>query len=352
MMTENNNVLSQQSENEAGEIESSVKPPNSSTLLPVQARESGILQSGIIFVVFLLIFLFSINGVLEKTVGNVIMVEKVSEQNQQFLKRSLLSAVGHFAVLSLAKGGVSVISDMDIDIGFMGTGASFPVGKIFSGISETLDAIWRFFGYSMASITVQMAILKFFKLVSFKILVPIGALLIAVSAIGFQVLRKSGTALIIIGFILYALMPYTVYVGKFLFEESNMESSIALSEDLGVLKEKVTDIDIVSKKNLSLSGIKGTFEDISTSLSQSVDVVLSATVKYFSNLVIMFIITPLFFYGVIYISIKKTLAYAGMEGVSERVDTGISGTWGKMWKKKDQTAFKKIPSGSADGKKG
>ena len=350
-MTENNNAFSQQPENETGKIESSVKPPNFSTLLPVQARESGILQSGIIFVVFLLIFLFSINGVLEKTVGNVIMVEKVSEQNQQFLKRSLLSAVGHFAVLSLAKGGVSVISDMDIDIGFMGTGASFPIGKIFSGISETLDAIWRFFGYSMASITAQMAILKFFKLVSFKILVPIGALLIAVSAIGFRVLRKPGTALIIVGFILYALMPYTVYVGKFLFEESNMESSIALSEDLGVLKEKVTDIDIVSKKNLSLSGIKGTFEDISTSLSQSVDVVLSATVKYFSNLVIMFIITPLFFYGVIYISIKKTLAYVGMEDVSERVDTGIASTWGKMWKKKDQATAKKISSGSPDGKK-
>ena len=136
-------------------------------------------------------------------------------------------------------------------------------------------------------------------------------------------------------------MPYTVYVGKFLFEESNMESSIVLSEDLGVLKEKVSDIDIVSKKNLSPSGIKNTLEDISASLSQSVDVVLSTTVKYFSNLIIMFLITPLFFYGVIYITTKKILSYVGMEHASERLDKGIVGTWGKMWRKKEPPELEK-----------
>jgi len=335
-VVENNNDLTQTSEKEAGKIESSGMQSRVSSLLPSKARESPIFLNGLTFVVFILIFLFSISGLLEKTIGNIILVERVSEQNHQFLKTSLGSAVGHFAVLSLAKGGVSVLSNMEIEIGFMGTGASIPFGKLFSGISETLDALWRFFGYSMASITAQMAILKFFKLVSFKILVPVGALLIALSAIGFGVLRKFGVALIIVGFILYVLMPYTVYVGKVLFEESNMESSVVLSEDLGVLKEKVSDIDIVSKKNLSRSGIRGTFEDIGSSLSESVDVVLSATVKYFSNLLIMFIITPLFFYGVIYISTKKILGYVGMEETSERLDKGIVGTWGKMWKKKTQ----------------
>ena len=325
-MTEDKDALAQQSENEAGK------------------KKSRFFKNGLILIIFSLIFLFSITGVLEKVVGNVIMVEKISEQNQQFLKRSLGSAVGHFAVLSLTKGGVSVLSNMDIDIGFMGTGASIPLGKFLSGISETLDTIWRFFGYSMASITAQMALLKFFKLVSFKIFVSIGALLIAVSVIGFLVLRKFGIALIIIGFILYVLTPYTVYVGKFLFEESNMESSISLSEDMGVLKEKVSDIDIVSRKNLSFSGIKGTFEDISSSLSKSVDVVLTATVKYFSNLIIMFIITPIFFYGVIYISTKKVLAYVEMEHTSKSFDSGIVGNWGKMWKKKDQSAAQKKPS--------
>lgn len=347
-MSENNNVSTQQSESKAGKTESSSMLSRFFSIIPVQARESTIFQNGLIFVVFLLIFLLSITGVLEKTVGNIIMVERISEQNQEFLKNALESAIGHFTVLTLAKGGVSVISNIDVDAKPVGMGVGIPIGKVFSGLSETLDAIWRFFGYSMASITAQMAILKFFKLVSFKILVPIGALFIAVSALGFRVLRKFGTALIIVGFILYALMPYTVYVGKFLFEESHMESSIVLSEDLGVLKEKVSDIDILSKKNLSPSGIKETFEDIRTSWSQSVDVALSATVKYFSNLIIMFIITPLFFYGVIYISTKKVLAYVGMEHVSERLDTGIIGSWGKMWKKKDQPTVQKKPSGPAD----
>jgi len=320
------------------ETETGVKKPGlpqsrfSSSLKSIQAKKGTALHSGILFTVFILIFLLSISGIMEKVVGNIIMVERVSAQNQVFLKDSLASALGNFATLSLAKGGVSVLTNMDVDIGFMGTGASLPVGKLFSGISETLDAIWRFFGYSMASITAQMAILKFFKLVTFKILIPVGALFIALSAIGFQALRRFGAALIIVGFILYVLMPYTIYVGKFLFEQSNMESSIVLSEDIGVLKEKIRDIDIVSKKNLSLSGVRETFVNISATLSQSVEVVLSATVKYFSNMIIMFIITPLFFYGVIYISTKKILAYVGMEQVSERLDTGIISTWGKIWK--------------------
>jgi hypothetical protein len=299
----------------------------------VQSGGSGILKSGLIFLIFFLIFILSITGVLEKPVGKIILVEKVSEENQEFLKSSLASAVGHFTALTMAKGGLSVISNMDLDVKPVGAGVGIPIGKAFSGLSETLDAIWRFFGYSMVSITAQMAILSFFKLVSFKILVPIGALLVAASALGFLAIRRFGVALIIVGVILYALMPYTVYVGKFLFEESNMESSIVLSEDIGVLKERVSDIDIVSKKNLSPSGVRDTFADIGASLSQSIDVVLSATVKYFSNLIIMFVLTPLFFYGVIYVGTKKILTYVGMDHASERMDNAIIGTWSKMWKK-------------------
>lgn len=350
-MTEKNNVINEKSENAVEKAKTPATLSHFSSKPPDQMRKSTILRNGIVFVVFLLIFFLCINGVMEKVVGNLIMVEEVSEQNHQFLKRSLLSATGHFAVLSLAKGGVSMISNTNADIGLFGTGASIPIGEMISPVSDTLDAIWRFFGYSMAAVTAQMAILKFFKLISFKILVSTGALLIALSAIGFRMLKRFGTALIIIGFILYALMPYTVYSGKILFEESNMESSIALSEDLGVFKERIADIDIISKKNLTLSGAKETFADISLSLSQSVEVVLSATVKYFSNMIIMFIITPIFFYGLIYISSKKVLAYVEMEHISETIDTGIIGTWGKMWKKKDYTPAKKIKSDSTKQEK-
>ena len=127
-----------------------------------------------------------------------------------------------------------------------------------------------------------------------------------------------------------------------------MESSIVLSEDLGVLQEKVSDIDILSKKNLTPSGIKDTLGDISASLSQSVDVVLSATVKYFSNIIIMFIITPLFFYGVLYVSTKKILACVGMDQASERLDYSIMGAWGNMWRKKKQPSAHERTARPAD----
>lgn len=340
--------LREPSQHSGGKPESPSASPGFASLLTDRAQNYGLLRNGIIFVVFLAVFFLSITGAGEKIVGKLIMVERVSQENQKFLKSSLGSAVGHFAVLSLAKGGMEVLSNIQADAKPVGVGVGVPIGKIFSGLSETLDAIWRFFGYSIASITAQMAILKFFKLVSFKILIPIGALLIAVSAIGFLVLRKFGVALIIVGFILYVLMPYTIYVGKFLFEEGNMESSIVLSEDLGVLQEKVSDIDILSKKNLTPSGIKDTLGDISASLSQSVDVVLSAVVKYFSNIIIMFIITPLFFYGVLYVSTKKILAYVGMDQASERLDSSIMGAWGNMWKTKKQPSAHKRTARRAD----
>ena len=196
-----------------GKPESHLESSGFASLLTHRAQNYGLLRNGIILVVFFAVFFLSITGAAEKIVGKLIMVERVSQENQKFLKSSLGSAVGHFTLLSLAKGGVEVLSNIQADAKPVGVGVGVPIGKIFSGLSETLDAIWRFFGYSIASITAQMAILKFFKLVSFKILIPIGALLIAVSAIGFIVLRKFGVALMIVGFILYLLMPYTLCSG-------------------------------------------------------------------------------------------------------------------------------------------
>jgi len=51
-MTENKDLLTQQSENEAGKRESSNMLSRFSSIIPVQARKSKILQNGLIFVVF------------------------------------------------------------------------------------------------------------------------------------------------------------------------------------------------------------------------------------------------------------------------------------------------------------
>jgi len=212
---------------------------------------------------------------------------------------------------------------MDLEISPMGVGGVIPVGKLLEPTVDSVDALWKFFGYSMLSIITQMTLLKFLKMLSVKVLVSLGSILVVVSIFSFPQLRKFGYAFVLVGFILYVLTPYTVFSGKVLFEESNIVASATLSEDIGVLKEKISDIDIFSKENLSITGAKATFMEMLSAMSNAFDIVLNGAIKYFSNLIIMFIIVPLFFYGLIYLTIKRILSYLEMNDFSQQMDSSI-----------------------------
>jgi len=65
-------------------------------------------------------------------------------------------------------------------------------------------------------------------------------------------------------------------------------------------------------------------------LSEGLDGVIHSLVRYCTNLVIMFVITPLFFYGLIYLLMKKSLDYIGMGSISIKVDEGLLRVLKKM----------------------
>jgi hypothetical protein len=260
----------------------------------------------------LVLFLLSMNGVIENSIGKVLRIERVSESSQEFLEKSLITAMGHFAGLSTIKSGLYVIRDTSI------LGVS--VGKIVSPLSDTIHFIWKLFGWAMLIIIGQMALLNFFRIVGIRVFFAAGALVFALSFNSIEFLRDLGISLMIIGFIFYSLMPFSVYMGKVMFEKSAEAANETLEKNLEEVKDKVSGIKLLTFKNLRPSRMKEAFFNIGGGLSEGLNILIKSLMVYLGNLMIMFVITPLFFYGMVYCLIKRVLSCIGMSRISMKVD--------------------------------
>jgi hypothetical protein len=259
----------------------------------------------------LCLFFLAINGVLEKSISPLLRIDQVIEDDQEFLKKSMVSSVKHFIVLSTCKGGLAAIRDST----FLG----IALGKVVTPFSETVHFLWKIFGISMLSITFQLSLLKFFNLISLNILFSSGAIIYAVSFGHIEILKRVGTALMISGLVLYILIPYSIYTSQKLFEKNSEAVNIQLNKDLQTFKQGVDDIKLFSFRNF----LPGNARRIKASLSEKLNIVFASLSKYFINLLIMFVITPVFFYGVIYFVIRKVLDCIGMQPVIVKIDEGV-----------------------------
>jgi hypothetical protein len=262
-------------------------------------------------IIALCLFFLAINGVLEKSISPVLRIDSVIEADQEFLKKCMSSSIKHFAVLSAAKGGLYAIRDST----FLG----IALGKVVTPVSETVNFLWKIFGLSMISITLQLSLLKFFQLISLKICFSSGAIIYAVSFGYVEILKRIGAALMISGLVLYILIPYSVYTSKILFEKNSEAVNEQVSRDLRNFKDQVDDVKLFSFRNLW----PGAFGRIKNSLSKGLDIVFASLSKYFINLLIMFVITPVFFYSIIYFVIRKLLDCIGAQPVIVKIDEGV-----------------------------
>lgn len=171
----------------------------------------------------LVLFLLSMNGIIENSIGRLLRIESVSESSQEFLEKSLVTAMGHFTALSAIKGGLYVIRDTSI------FGVS--VGKIVSPLSDTIHFIWKLFGWAMLVIVGQMALLNFFRILGIRVFFAAGALVFGLSFNSIEFLRDLGISLMIVGLIFYSLMPFSVYMGKVMFEKNADSLNEALEKN-------------------------------------------------------------------------------------------------------------------------
>ena len=259
----------------------------------------------------LCLFFLAVNGVLEKSISPLLRIDQVIEADQEFLKKSMVSSVKHFIVLSTCKGGLAAIRDST----FLG----IALGKVVTPFSETVNFLWKIFALSMISITFQLSLLKFFNLISLNILFSSGAIIYAVSFGYIEILKRIGAALMISGLVLYILVPYSVYTSKILFEKNSEAVNVQLNKDLRTFKQGVDDIKLFSFRNF----LPGNARRIKASLSKKLNIVFASLSKYFINLLIMFIVTPVFFYSIIYFVIRKILDCVGAQHVIVKIDEGV-----------------------------
>jgi len=262
-------------------------------------------------IIALCLFFLAINGVLEKSISPVLRMEHVISEDQKFLKKCMSSSIKHFAVLSGIKGCLYVIRDST----FFG----FAPGKFLVPACETVNFFWQVFAVSMLSITFQLSLLKFFQLISLKICFSVGSIIYAASFGYIEILKRIGTALMISGLVLYILIPYSVYTSQLLFEKNSEAVNEQVSRDLTNFKDQVDDVKLFSFRNLW----PGTFGRIKNSLLKGLDIVFESLSKYFINLLIMFVITPVFFFSILYFVIRKVLDCIGMQPVIVKIDEGV-----------------------------
>jgi hypothetical protein len=262
-------------------------------------------------IIALCLFFLAINGILEKSISPLLRIDQVIEADQAFLKKCMSSSIKHFAVLSGIKGCLYAIRDST----FFG----LTPGKFLVPVCETVNFFWQVFAVSMLSITLQLSLLKFFQLISLKICFSVGSIIYAASFGYIEILKRIGTALMISGLVLYILIPYSVYTSQKLFEKNSEAVNEQVSQDLRNFKDQVEDVKLFSFRNLW----PGSFGRIKNSLSKRLDVVFASLSKYFVNLLIMFVITPVFFYSVIYFVIRKLLDCVGMQTVIVKLDEGV-----------------------------
>lgn len=285
---------------------------------------NGILDSDLakpllVFIVSAALFFASITNGLEDFLTELLWLDAVEAANDEFLSESLTSALKNFTALSLVKGIVAYLSTMEIGFEIVLT-MKTQLGKLLLPLSDLVNDIWTFFTYSIASITAQITLLKFFKLFAIKLLVPIGAVAIAISSFAFRnVLRKYGTALIISGLFLYTAMPYTVLAAKTIFEEASITATTEMAEELGVIKVEMEDL---RRKEGFFGSLK---ERVKLAVTGGVERLTSSVVTYFGKILIMFVIMPLFFYGLLYIFIKQMLSQIQNKDLDSNFDDMLLG---------------------------
>jgi len=139
------------------------------------------------------------------------------------------------------------------------------VGRIVQPIVDTLKDLRHYLAIVTMLIAAQLLILKVIQLYSLKFLVGFGAAACVVQYRRGTLFGNVGQLFIIFGIITYFLYPFALNFGIRGYHEYKVKAAAEFSENMGVLKEKISDVDITEIadfkqnvqriKDITLSGI-------------------------------------------------------------------------------------------------
>ena len=113
----------------------------------------------------------------------------------------------------------------------------------------------------------------------------------------------------------YVFYPLTLGMAAKTYEQHQIETSIQLSENLGILKEQASDLD------LSVSHLKDTIKSIPQILGQGLRTAWESTLGLLVGLILMFVMLPLLTLGTIYLIGRQTLLYIDSPVIARKIDS-------------------------------
>lgn len=267
----------------------------------------------IIRLLFLLLAIAAFSGTVDKLSIN--MMRPVWKYDRDFLDKSLLHASGYMAVLAVPKALLSSAATAELEPSAAGFKVGkWQVGKLFIPLLDIVNDLWDYMGIVIIFIIIQITFLKLIGLVSLKVLLGIGAAFCIVQYRKGTLMGKLGCSFIILAVVAYLVFPLVLFMGAKTYESYQVDKSVRFSENLGILKEKASDIELtLDKENLN---------QIIKTLAQSVNAAWESSLDFFIGVLLMFVLIPLLTLGMIVFILRQSLNHLDMPETSAGLETG------------------------------
>ena len=273
--------------------------------------------------IFLLLAISAFSGLAQNATNKI--MGPVWEYDQKYLEKTLINLGGSLFVLSVPKGLIEVVKTAELEP----SGATVKVGSITAGeiiepYSHIIDDIWDFLVLSTYLVIGQLAALKLIKLVAIKFFLGLGSLSCVIQYDRHTFFGKLGLTLLLLFVLTYAFYPLSLNMAAKTYENHQIETATQLSENLGILKEQASDIE------LSLGDIKEDVKRIPKILGQGIRTSWDATMGLIVGLVLMFVLLPLLVLGTIYLIAKRALNYLDMPAASKKLESSTTSLASKI----------------------
>jgi hypothetical protein len=279
----------------------------------VLERKLG-LKSLLIRCIFLILSLSAFSGQIQHATNRI--MDPVWEYDQTYLEKTLINLGGSLFVLSVPKGFMEMAKTIEVEPSVVGSKAgSIKAGEILEPYIHIIDDIWDFLVLSTYLVIGQLAALKLVKLVAIKFFLGLGSLSCVIQYNRHTFFGKLGLTLILLFALTYAFYPLTLGIAAKTYESHQIETSTKVSENLGILKEQASDIE------LSFGSIKDDIKLIPKILGQGIKTTWDASVGLIVGLVLMFVLLPLLTLGTIFLIAKRALNYLDMPDLSDNLES-------------------------------
>ena len=281
---------------------------------PFSFKKISFLRGVAIRVIFLMVAISCFMGYSQQ-LGNRFM-KPVFEYDQQYLEKTLKNLGGSLFLLAVPKGVLEVTQTLELEPTAVTIKVgSAVVGRIVEPLKDIVDDIWDFLVLSTYLVLAQFAVIKLTSLISIKFFLGLGALFCAIQYNRKSVFGKIGLILIFLFVMTYVFYPLTLGMAAKTYEQHQIETSIQLSENLGILKEQASDLD------LSVSHLKDTIKSIPQILGQGLRTAWESTLGLLVGLILMFVMLPLLTLGTIYLIGRQTLLYIDSPVIARKIDS-------------------------------